>query len=430
MKQPFVAIAAQCRALTGAPTAAAADLPVLQQVREAVARLVEQDATAAAPEAVRRRLWGLVEAAAATLPAAHKADLVRRLGFLLFDYGVIGPLLRDPAVTEVMVNGPQQIFVERHRRLERATDAHGRPLAFDCEADLRQVIDRIVAPLNRPIDEAHPIVDARLPDGSRVGVILPPVALQGPAIAIRRFPPDPFSLADLVEGGALTDEAADFLTTLIAARYNIVISGGTGSGKTTLANALVMAIPPRERLVVIEDAAEMKLPRAENCVRLETRPANLEGKGAVQIRDLVRTALRLRPDRIVVGEVRGGEAFDMLVAMNTGHDGSLTTAHANSAADLLHRLEGMVLMAGLDMPLLAIRYQIAAAVEVVVQLERLVTGERRVTQISEVLPMPDSEFASSDLFLRPPSPGARLAPTGRPLQRRHKLERLGGGEHG
>jgi len=432
LRTPFETIAGQCQAMVGgAPAPAAVDRPALQMVREAVARLVEADPAAAAPEQVRRRLWGLVAAAAPQLPAAEKADLVRRLDFLLFDYGAIGPLLQDPAVTEVMVNGPEQIFVERDRRLQRATDGQGRPLAFGSEADLRQVIDRIVAPLNRPIDEAHPIVDARLPDGSRVNVILPPVALQGPTITVRRFPPAPLSLAELVGLGALTGEAADLLTALIRARYNLVISGGTGSGKTTLANALALVIPPQERLVVIEDAAEMKLPRAENCVRLETRPANLEGKGAIQIRDLVRTALRLRPDRILVGEVRGGEAFDMLVAMNTGHDGSMTTAHANSAAELLHRLEGMVLMAGLEMPLPAIRYQVAAAVDIVVQLEQLATGERRVTQISEVLTVQGSEFQTADLFLRPPSPGAQLAPTGRSLSRRGKLERLGpsgGGE--
>lgn len=372
---------------------------------------------AADVDAVCRGVWQQVEAAAGhTLPAAERAALVERVRLTLFGYGPLGPLLADPAVTEIMVNGPGMIFVERDRRLAVARDRTGRPLRFEPE-ELREIIDRIVSPLNRPVDATHPIVDARLPDGSRVCVVLPPVSLVGPVISIRRFPDSPYSLADLAEGGMLTAEAAAFLRRLVRQRYNILISGGASSGKTTLLNAFCLELAPAERLVVVEDAAELKLPRAGNCIRLETRSPTPDQPDGISVRDLVRTALRLRPDRILVGEVRGGESFDMLVAMNTGHDGSLTTAHANSPTDMLRRLEAMVLMAGVDMPLLAIRYQIATAVDVIVQLHRLPSGERRVTGIAEVS-LSGAEPAVTELFGWEAGPGGgRLVATGAALQR-------------
>ena len=405
---------------------------LLRRLRTQVLQQVEREGNLGEAE-LCLQLWHLADrAAGATMPAEGRAELVERLRLTLFDLGVLGPLLRDPAITEVMVNGAGAIFVERNRHLEEATDAAGRPLCFDSEADLRQVIDRIVSPLNRPLDDTHPIADARLPDGSRVAVVLPPVSVSGPVLSIRRFPPEPFSLDGLVAVGALPAEAADLLRHLVASRLNLVISGGTSSGKTTFLNALCLELPPRERLVVVEDSAELNLPKARNCIRLETRPP-LPGQAAgVSIRDLVRSALRLRPDRILVGEVRGGEAFDMLVAMNTGHDGSLTTAHANSPADMLRRLEAMVLMAGVDMPLLAIRYQVTAAVDVIVQLHRLPSGERRVTAIAEV-GGPGAEVGMRPLWVWQPGPdtagGGRLVPTGECLLRQ-RLTGLGDGCHG
>ena len=365
-------------------------------------------------DAIQRDILKQVEAATGqTLPAEERAVLAERVRLTLFDFGPLGPLLDDPAVTEVMVNGPGAIFVERHRRLEPATDRTGRPIRFQPE-ELREVIDRIVSPLNRMVNDSHPIVDARLPDGSRVCVVMPPVALAGPVVSIRRFPVAPYSLADLVSKEMLSDEAAAFLEYLVTHRYNVLVSGGTSSGKTTMLNALCLKMPKAERLVVAEDSAELKLPNADNCIRMETRPPNPEQPAGVTLRDLVRTALRLRPDRILVGEVRGAEAFDMLVAMNTGHDGSLTTAHANSPADMLRRLEAMVLMAGVDMPLLAIRYQIASAVDVIVQLHRLPSGERKVTGIAEVSP-PGDESGVTDLFRW--EAGGGLVPTGSPMKR-------------
>jgi pilus assembly protein CpaF len=367
--------------------------------------------------AIRQEIWQRVEATdGRSLPAADRAALVERVRLNLFDYGPLGPLLADPEVTEVMVNGPGAVFVERERRLLPAVDRAGRPIRFEPD-ELRELIDRIVSPLNREVDESHPIVDARLPDGSRVCVVLPPVSLTGPVVSVRRFPTAPFSLAQLVQTGMLPADAADCLRRLALHRYNILVSGGTSSGKTTLLNAFCLELPPGERLVIAEDSAELKLPRADNCIRMETRPPSPEQPDGVTIRSLVRTALRLRPDRILVGEVRGGEAFDMLVAMNTGHDGSLTTAHANSPADMLSRLEAMVLMAGVEMPLVAIRYQIAAAIDVIVQLHRLPSGERRVTGIAEVGP-PGPELSVTDIFRwDATADGGRLLPTGAALRR-------------
>ena len=306
----------------------------------------------------------------------------------------LGPLeiyLADESVSEIMVNAPTEVYVERSGRLERVQKTFSSPRA------VLGVIERIVAPLGRHVDESSPLVDARLPDGSRVNAIIPPLALKGPALTIRKFKRDLLTATDLVGLGALTPAMAEFLETCVKARRNIVISGGTGSGKTTLLNVLAAYIPEGERIVTIEDAAELQLPQ-EHCVRLESRPANIEGKGAVTIRDLVRNALRMRPDRIVVGECRGGEALDMLQAMNTGHDGSLTTLHANSPRDALARLETMVLMSGMDLPLRAIREQVASAVNLILQQQRFPDGTRRISAISEVCGMEGDAIALQDVF--------------------------------
>ncbi len=292
--------------------------------------------------------------------------------------GPLQPLMEDPSISEIMVNSPKKIFVERQGSLEPVK------ASFRNQDHILNVIDRIVSPLGRRIDESVPFVDARLPDGSRVNAIIPPLALHSPALTIRRFSSKPFTLSRLVDLETLNIEMARFLQACVRAKINILISGGKGSGKTSTLNALARCIPDRERLVTIEDTAELQL-AAENMVSLEARPPNIEGEGEVSIRSLVRNALRMRPDRIIVGEVRGPEAFDMLQAMNTGHPGSLTTVHANSAADAVRRLESMVLMAGLELPQPAIREQIASAVDIILQQERVSGGSRRITSISEIL---------------------------------------------
>jgi len=307
-------------------------------------------------------------------------------------FGPIDPLLKDPSISEVMVNSPQLIYVERNGKLERSH------VQFRDNDHVMRIIEKIVAPLGRRIDESSPMVDARLPDGSRVNAIIPPLALKGPCITIRKFSKDPFTIDDLVRFGTLTEEMALFLRACVEARLNIVVSGGTGSGKTTTLNVLSSFIPTDERIVTIEDAAELQL-RQDHVITLETRAANLEGKGAITMRDLVKNSLRMRPDRIVVGEVRSGEALDMLQAMNTGHDGSITTGHANSPRDILRRLEVMVLMAGMDLPVRAIREQIASAVDLIVQQTRLKDGTRRLTHITEVMGMEGEQITLQDIFL-------------------------------
>lgn len=291
--------------------------------------------------------------------------------------GPLEPLLNDPSITEIMVNDPFNVFIEREGQIE-AVD-----VTFRDEAHLRHVIDRIVAPIGRRIDESSPLVDARLPDGSRVNAIIPPLAIAGPALTIRKFGREPFTLEKLVSLGTIDIAIAQFLQSCVEKRMSIIISGGTGSGKTTTLNALGLCIPPGERLITIEDSAELRL-EYPHLISLESRPPNIEGTGEIPIRMLVRNALRMRPDRIIVGEVRGGEAFDMLQAMNTGHRGSLTTLHANTPIDALIRLESMVLMAGFDMPVSAIRRMIAGAVEVIVQQDRLSDGRRVITAICEL----------------------------------------------
>jgi len=303
--------------------------------------------------------------------------LIRGVVDRIVGLGPLEPLLEDPAITEIMVNDVQNVFIERDGRIERVD------VAFRDDAHLRHVIDRIVAPIGRRIDESSPLVDARLPDGSRVNAIIPPLAIGGPALTIRKFARDPFTLEKLTSLGTINGEMAEFLRKCVIDRVSVIISGGTGSGKTSTLNALGLCIPEGERIITIEDAAELQL-KHPDLVSLESRPPNIEGTGEIPIRTLVRNALRMRPDRIIVGEVRGGEAFDMLQAMNTGHRGSLTTLHANSPADAMIRLESMVLMAGFDMPVTAIRRMIAGAVEVVLQQDRLDDGRRVITAITEL----------------------------------------------
>jgi pilus assembly protein CpaF len=305
--------------------------------------------------------------------------------------GALESLLADESITEIMVNGQRDVFVERSGRLQRA------PVVFSSEKTLFRVIERIVAPIGRRVDESSPLVDARLRDGSRVNIVIPPLAIKGPTITIRKFSKRRLEVEDLVGYGSVSPEMITFLKVCVEQKKNIVVSGGTGSGKTTLLNVLSNLIPQHERIVTIEDAAELRL-HHDNLVTLEARPKNLEGKGAVAIRDLVKNALRMRPDRIVVGECRGGEALDMLQAMNTGHDGSLTTAHANSPRDALSRLEVMVLMAGMDLPVAAIREQIASAVQVIVQQTRFACGSRKITRIAEVTGVDHGTIQMQELF--------------------------------
>ena len=320
-----------------------------------------------------------------------KKQLTNTVANDLIGYGPISTLLNDPDVSEIMVNGPYQIYVEKKGKLI-LSDYY-----FRDDEHVLQVIEKIVSPLGRRIDESSPMVDARLPDGSRVNAIIPPLSLVGPTITIRKFPTNRLQIADLVRFGSLTDEMAQFLDACVKARLNIFISGGTGSGKTSLLNVLSSFIPHDERIVTIEDAAELQMLQ-DHVVSLETRPPNIEGKGAVTIRDLVKNSLRMRPDRVVIGEVRGGEALDMLQAMNTGHDGSLATGHSNSPREMLSRLETMVLMAGMDLPIRAIREQIAGAVDLIIQQSRLKDGSRKVVSITEVIGMEGETITLQDIF--------------------------------
>ena len=335
---------------------------------------------------------GIIGQLTIPLPGAESLEqLERELLQEAVGLGPLEPLLERDDITEIMVNGPNQIFVERRGVIYRSDTE------FADDAQVISAIERIVAPLGRRIDESSPMVDARLADGSRVNAIIPPLALTGPTITIRKFSKKPFQAQDLINFGSISDSMMHFLATCIAVRKNIIISGGTGSGKTTLLNVLSSFLPNRERIVTIEDAAELQL-HQEHLVRLESRPPNIEGRGAVTIRDLVRNALRMRPDRIVVGECRGGEALDMLQAMNTGHDGSLTTIHANTPRDALARLETLVLMAGFDLPLRAIREQIASAINIVVQITRARDGSRKVVNISEITKMEGDVITMQDIF--------------------------------
>jgi pilus assembly protein CpaF len=355
----------------------------------------------------------LVDREAAALPLADREALAARVVRLATGLGPLDPLLADPSVDEVMVNGPGEVWVERGGRIEPA------PVAFADGAELMHAIERILAPLGRRVDEASPLCDARLADGSRVNVVIPPLALSGPCLTIRRFRPAGFSLDDLVANGTLPEPLAVFLGECVTARAAVLVSGGTGSGKTTTLGALSAAIPDGERIVTLEDAAELRL-RQRHVVRLESRPANVEGRGEVTIRQLVRNALRMRPDRIVVGEVRGAEALDMLMALNTGHEGSLTTVHANSPEDALRRVETLALMAGLGLPHAAVREQVASAIDLVVHQARSAGGGRRVECVAEVVRAPGGA-GTRELYRlrgdrplwRPPGEGRLAARLGR-----------------
>jgi len=340
------------------------------------------------------------------LSGAERALLIRRVIDDALGLGVLEPLLADPSVTEIMVNGHRDVYVERAGRLEQV------PIAFATEVQLYQTIDRIVSTVNRRVDESSPMVDARLPTGERVNVIIPPLALSGPTLTIRRFP-RPIPMARMIDIGALDAATAELLAAMVRARFNIVISGGTGSGKTTMLNSLSGFIPTHERIITIEDAAELRLDQT-HVVTLEARPANVEGKGHITIRDLVRNSLRMRPDRIIVGEVRGGETLDMLQAMNTGHEGSLATVHANSAADALSRLETLASMSELELPFTAIRDQLNNAIDVIVQLSRFPDGSRRMIDVTAVTSKNREEYRLHRLMNFAPDPiGAERVVTGR-----------------
>ncbi len=334
----------------------------------------------------------IVESENIVLTRAERDRLFEEVTADIIGFGPIEPLLQDPTVNEVMVNGPNQIYVEQKGKLV-LTDVR-----FDNDEHVRRIIDRIVSPLGRHVDESSPICDARLPDGSRVNIVIPPISLVGPCVTIRKFSKTPFTVDDLIRFGSMTPEIAEFLRACVIARLNCIVSGGTGSGKTTLLNVLSSFIPDDERIVTVEDAAELQM-RQDHVVRLEARPPNIEGKGAISIRDLVINCLRMRPERIVVGECRGKEALDMLQAMNTGHDGSLTTGHANTPRDMLSRLETMVLMAGMELPVKAIREQVSSAIDLIVHQARLRDGSRRIINVTEVQGMEGDIITLQDIFV-------------------------------
>jgi pilus assembly protein CpaF len=329
------------------------------------------------------------------LTREERRRIVREITDDILGYGPLDPLLRDDSVTEIMVNACDRIYIEREGKIERST------ASFADNAHLLRIIDKIVSQVGRRIDESSPMVDARLPDGSRVNAIIPPLALKGPTLTIRKFSRDPYTVEDLISFATITPQAAQFLGMCVKGKLNILIAGGTGTGKTTTLNALSSFVPEDERIVTIEDAAELQL-QQEHVITLESRPPNIEGQGEIRIRELVRNALRMRPDRIIVGEVRGPETLDMLQAMNTGHEGSLTTIHANSPRDALSRLETLVMTGGVELPHRAIREQIASAFDLLVQIQRLVDGSRRITHISEVVGMESDVVTLQDIFLAKP----------------------------
>ena len=343
-------------------------------------------------EYVREELLQIIDDEQLLLTGDERARLVQDIEDDALGLGPLQRVLEDPEVTEIMVNGHERIYVERAGKLTLSS------LRFTSESHLRRAIERIVSRVGRRIDESSPMVDARLPDGSRVNAVVPPLAVKGSSLTIRKFAKKPFTVENLIEMGSMTPQVAELLRGAVEARLNILVSGGTGTGKTTLLNVLSSFIPDDERIVTIEDAVELQL-QQEHVVQLESRPPNIEGSGEITIRDLVRNSLRMRPDRIVVGECRGGEALDMLQAMNTGHDGSISTLHANAPRDCIARLETLVLMAGMDLPLRAIREQIASAVDLIVQIQRLRDGTRRITHVTEVLGMEQDVVTLQDAFL-------------------------------
>jgi pilus assembly protein CpaF len=379
--------------LTGRASSISRD--VKRRVRDQLIEELGPDVRRADPDDVRQRIRGnfdrIIEAETLILGRGERERLLEEVTADLIGYGPIEPLLDDPRITEVMVNGPDQVYIEQDGLLYEV-DA-----TFDDEAHLRRIIDRIVSPIGRRVDEASPLCDARLPDGSRVNITLPPISLVGPTITIRKFYKTPLGVDDLIRYGTLTPEIAEFIRACVLARLNVVISGGTGSGKTTLLNVVSGFIPRNERIITVEDAAELRL-QQKHVVRFESRPPNIEGKGAIAIRELVVNCLRMRPDRIIVGECRSREALDMLQAMNTGHDGSLTTVHSNSPRDTLARVETMVLMAGMDLPIRAIREQVSSALDLIVHMDRLRDGTRKITGITEVQRMEGDTIVLQDVF--------------------------------
>jgi len=348
--------------------------------------------TAEVRQAIEDLYENILAEEAIVLSRTERKRLFDQIVSEILGLGPLEPLLQDESITEVMVNGPKNIFIERRGKIERA------PVVFETNEHVMRIIDRIMSPLGRRIDESHPYEDARLPDGSRVNAIVPPIALCGPTITIRKFFKKPLTIEKLIEYGSVTAEAIEFMRACVMAACNIVVAGGTGSGKTTFLNVISGFIPADERIITIENAAELQL-RQEHVVSLESRPPNIEGRGEVTIRDLVVNSLRMRPDRIVVGEIRDGAALDMLQAMNTGHEGSMTTCHANSARDSLARLETMCLMAGMDLPVRAIREQISSAINIIVHLGRLPDGSRKVMQITEVQGMEGDVVTMADIFV-------------------------------
>lgn len=351
----------------------------------------------ALPEADRKtRVQTAIQSALAAehlaISAAERQQVIASISADVLGYGPIDPLLSDTSITEVMCNGPDSVYVERSGKIEKTN------IVFYNEAHLRRIVDKIVSQIGRRIDESTPMVDARLPDGSRVNAVVSPLAIDGPFLTIRKFSADPFTVADLVSFGTMTPQVAHFLQCCVRGRMNVIVSGGTGSGKTTMLNVLSGFIPEEERIVTVEDAKELQL-HQDHVVALESRPMNIEGRGQVTIRDLVRNSLRMRPDRIVVGEVRGEEALDMLQAMNTGHDGSLGTVHSNTPRDTISRIETMTLMAGMDLPIRVIREQVASALDLIVHVGRLRDGTRRITHVTEVLGMEGELITLQDIYL-------------------------------
>jgi pilus assembly protein CpaF len=380
-----------------------AQVPVRESFRETKFRIQQRVISDLDPKLdlanqveVRRQIEEVfsrtIEEEGLALTRAERVRMLEQITDEIVGLGPLEPLLRDESITEVMVNGPRQVYIERAGKLEMTN------VTFQNDEHVMRIIDRIIAPIGRRVDESSPMVDARLVDGSRVNAVIPPISLVGPVLTVRKFAASPFTVDDLIGFGTATPEMFDFLRACVEARLNVFVSGGTGSGKTTTLNVLSSFIPNDERIVTIEDAAELQL-RQEHVVTMESRPPNIEGKGAIPIRELVRNSLRMRPDRIVVGEVRSGEALDMLQAMNTGHDGSMSTGHANSPRDMLARLETMVLMAGVDLPLRAIREQVSSAVDLIVHQSRLRDGTRRIVSITEVQGMEGDVIVMQDVFV-------------------------------
>lgn len=362
-----------------------------EQVHREVATILAKQQGTQTDEDILTLIDEIITADSSELSRKDRATISKKVLDEITGFGPLESLLSDRSVSEIMVNGPKQIYVERKGKLVKSN------VTFQDSDHVRRIIDRIVSPLGRHIDDSNPMVDARLPDGSRVNAIIPPVSLSGPSLTIRKFSDKPLTIDNLISFGSMSQDMAEFLEAAVCGKLNILVSGGTGSGKTTLLNVLSAFIPADERIVTIEDAAELRLLQ-DHVVSLESRPANLEGTGAITIRDLVRNALRMRPDRIIVGEVRGGETLDMLQAMNTGHDGSLTTAHANTPRDALSRIETMVMMAGMDLPVTAIRHQISGALDLIVQQARLRDGSRKITSITEISGMEGDIITMQEIY--------------------------------